>query len=245
MNTINEATINLIKGDEGCVLTAYPDPGTKGKPWTIGYGHTGLMSLPVVTEGMVITQEQADAYLRGDLQVAGAQVAKLVTVPLNDNQFGALVSFYFNVGEGTFVKSSVLVYVNQKRFNEVVGRLALYRLGGGHVLNGLVKRRHQEGLLWLTNDPTAASTPVDDTTVAEDTNAVPLPPAQPAQNGKTTIDLPAVGGFVTLMASLSGNVKEVIGNLSGAVGLAPWHILVIAGVGFAGWAAYNKFKKDR
>jgi len=245
MNTINEATISLIKNNEGCVLTAYPDPGTGNSPWTIGYGHTGKMSLPVVTQGMVIDQVSADQYLRNDLQVAGARVAALIKVELTDNQFGALVSFYFNVGETTFAKSSVLAYVNQKRFAEVPGRLALYRLANGKILNGLVKRRHEEASLWLTDAPTTGVQNGPATSVAEDTNPAPQPAGEPAQNNNRKLDLPAIGALLTLLSSLSADFKNALSNFSGALDLQPWQMIAVVGVAFAGWSVYNKFKKDK
>ena len=60
---ISAAGLNLIKRFEGCRLKAYPDPGSRGAPWTIGYGHTGAEVVP----GLVITQAQAEAWLRADL----------------------------------------------------------------------------------------------------------------------------------------------------------------------------------
>ena len=55
MNITDEG-LQLIKAHEGCRLKSYPDPGSGGDPWTIGYGHTG----PEVVPGLTITQEQAD-----------------------------------------------------------------------------------------------------------------------------------------------------------------------------------------
>ena len=83
---ISQKGINLIKNFEGCRLTAYKCPANI---LTIGYGHTGSD----VHTGQKITQEEAEKLLRQDLIVHCNNVSKLVKVPLNQNQFDALVSF--------------------------------------------------------------------------------------------------------------------------------------------------------
>ena len=87
---ISAAGLDLLKRFEGCRLKAYPDPGSGDAPWTIGYGHTGVEVVP----GLVITQAQAEAWLRADLaQSQRALETLLADVPLNQGQFDALVSF--------------------------------------------------------------------------------------------------------------------------------------------------------
>lgn len=241
-NTINNATIQLVETYEGCVLQAYPDPASKddpvrkGAPWTIGYGHTGGLSLPTVKEGDVITQAQAQEYLMNDLNVAGSKVAALVQVELNDNQFGALVSFFFNVGETTFAQSSVLSYVNQGNFNAVPGRLALYRLADGKVLEGLVRRRQAEGQLWLT--------PVDNSQPA--TNTVPpKTTVAPDQNGKTGVSVGTLGAGATMLSTLSFSIKSFVQNFTDTFHVSPIVLVVIVGLGFIGYELYQKNKKDK
>jgi len=84
--------LKLTQSFEGCRLKAYLD--SVGVP-TIGYGHTHG-----VTMGMTCTQEQADAWLQEDTQGAVQAVNNLVTVPLTQQQFDALVDFTFNLGAG-------------------------------------------------------------------------------------------------------------------------------------------------
>ena len=106
--TITQETLDHVKRWEGLRIAAYPDPGSKdGHPWTIGYGHTSD-SYMQVRPGLRITEAQAEAALRHDLNEAGAAIDRLVTVPLTDNQRGALISFALNVGEGNFGKSTLL-----------------------------------------------------------------------------------------------------------------------------------------
>src|SRR4028119_1870405 len=90
---INQKGLALIKEFEGCQLEAYLCPAGV---WTIGYGHT-LSAAP----GMSIDESKAEALLKEDLRKAEEAVDRLVTVPINDNQFSALVSFVFNIGSST------------------------------------------------------------------------------------------------------------------------------------------------
>lgn len=142
---INSRGLDLIKYSEGLRLNAYPDPGTGGDPWTIGYGHTG----PEVKKGMSITEAQAEALLRKDLDNTEAGITAAVNVPLNDNQFSALVSFAFNVGLGNLRSSTLLKLLNQGKYDEAAGEFNKWRKAAGKVLPGLVKRRQDETDLFL------------------------------------------------------------------------------------------------
>ena len=151
MRKINKKTFDLIRRFEGLRLKAYRDAAGV---WTIGYGHTSMAGAPKVTPGMRITREEAERILREDVQRFAHQVAKVlgpdVMSRLNDNQFGALVSFAFNVGIGNFKRSSVLRAVREGRFDDVPRLLMRWTKAGGRRLRGLVRRRRAEGRLWLT-----------------------------------------------------------------------------------------------
>lgn len=148
MNKLTQAGFGLIKAHEGLRLKAYPDPGTKGEPWTIGYGHTSAAGVPKVTPDMVITKEYAEETFKRDLKTFENHVRFSVKTPITDEQFSALVSFMYNVGPTTFDKSSVLRAVNAGRFDLVPAKLALYNRAGGKVLKGLVRRRAEEGKMF-------------------------------------------------------------------------------------------------
>lgn len=144
MRQINQAGIDLIKEFEGLRTKAYKDPVGI---WTIGYGHT-----ETAKRGMTVTPEQAEDLLRRDLYTAESAVNRLVTVPLSDNQFAALVSFVFNVGEGAFRGSTLLRRLNAGNYGAVPDQLKRWNRAGGRVLNGLVRRREDEARLWSTPD---------------------------------------------------------------------------------------------
>jgi lysozyme len=143
--TPSDNAYDIIKASEGLRLEAYPDPGTGGDPWTIGYGHTG----PEVKPGYVIDQRRADAYLVKDAQWAADAVNDAVDVDLNQNQFDALVSFVFNVGKDAFDKSTMRRLINAKDFNRAADQFPIWNKGGGRVLPGLVARRARERQLFL------------------------------------------------------------------------------------------------
>ena len=139
---ISQNGINLIKRFEGCRLTAYKCPANV---WTIGYGHTGSD----VKQGLTITQEQAEKLLKSDLVVHCNNVSKLVKVPLNQNQFDALVSFEYNLGYGNLSRSTLLALINQKKFKEASEEFKKWKYAGVKVLAGLVKRREAEKELFI------------------------------------------------------------------------------------------------
>jgi lysozyme len=149
---VNAVTLSHIKKSECLRLQAYPDPGSRnGDPWTIGYGSTAG-----VKKGMVITEAEAEARLIRDLTEAETTVERLVTVPLTDNQFGALVSFVFNVGGGAFAKSTLLRKLNAGDYAAVPDQLSRWNKNDGAVMAGLTKRRAEEAALWSTASGAAA-----------------------------------------------------------------------------------------
>lgn len=140
---VNKAGLDLIKSFEGLRLEAYPDPGTGGDPWTVGYGST-----KGVKKGMKITVQEAEQRLIMDLQDACKAVERYVTIPLNDNQFAALVSFTFNVGAGNLAVSTLLKRLNEGEYGSVPMQLMRWNRAAGKILNGLTRRRTAEGDLF-------------------------------------------------------------------------------------------------
>ncbi len=158
MRKMNPA-MDLIRRFEGLRLRAYVDAGGV---WTIGYGHTSMAGPPKVRPGLRITKEQAEDILRRDVQRFARGVAREVGPQamkrLNDNRFGALVSFAYNVGLGNFRRSSVLRAVKEGRLDDVPRLLMRWTKAGGRRLRGLERRRRAEGRLFMT--PPSGATPV-------------------------------------------------------------------------------------
>ena len=137
---INRAGLDIVKQFEGCKLKAYICPAGI---LTIGFGSTG----PHVKPGMVITAEQADELLRSDLRRFEDYVADHCG-KTTDNQFAALVSFAFNVGEGALGKSTLRKLHMAGDYAGAHAQFARWNRGGGKILPGLVKRRAAEAKLY-------------------------------------------------------------------------------------------------
>jgi GH24 family phage-related lysozyme (muramidase) len=148
---INAAGLELIKSFEGFRATTYTCPG--GKP-TIGWGHVIQPGESFVEP---ISPAQGLSILARDLAQAEAAVERLVTAPLTDNQFAALVSFTFNLGQGNLQKSTLLKKLNAGDYAGAANELPKWRMAGGQVLEGLVRRRAAERALFLTPDQPAAA----------------------------------------------------------------------------------------
>lgn len=128
--------LRLTELFEGDVLTAYQD---QRGIWTIGYGHTAG-----VHPGQTITQQEAEALLAADIESAVRIVNETVTVKLTQQQFDALVDFAFNVGAGSFRRSTLLKEINSGHFPEAAAQFNLWDHCGGVVNAGLLRRRRAE-----------------------------------------------------------------------------------------------------
>lgn len=128
---------------EQCRLVAYPDPGSKdGKPWTNGWGHTG----PDVVKGTVWTQAHADAVFEKDLLKHEARVARLVTAPLTQGQYDALVLFDYNTG--ALHSSTLLKLLNAGDYAGAQAQFKRWNKNDGKVMRGLIRRRAAEECLF-------------------------------------------------------------------------------------------------
>lgn len=137
---ISKEGIALIKKFEGCELEAYQD---SVGVWTIGYGHT-----KDVSEGMKVTQEEAEAMFMIELEEYEDYVDRLVSVGLSQCQFDALVAWTYNLGPTNLKNSTMLTVLNQARYEEVPREIKRWNKAGGEVLQGLVRRREAEALLF-------------------------------------------------------------------------------------------------
>ncbi|MBT8472542.1 MAG: lysozyme, partial [Marinicaulis sp.] len=143
----SERGIALIKQFEGLELEAYQDIAGV---WTIGYGHTGSDVEP----GMRITEREAEALLRRDLRPRENAVDRLTKVPVNQNEFDALVSFIYNVGISAYERSTARRRLNRGDRLAAANALTWWNKATvGGVLRevlGLTRRRAAEKALFLT-----------------------------------------------------------------------------------------------
>lgn len=176
---------------------AYLDKLADPPLWTIGYGCT-----EGVYEGLVWTAEQAETRLREELEKHEAYVTRLVTVPINQHQFDALVCLCYNIGPGRpksskgktipgLSTSTLLRRLNAGDYQGAAKAFAMWNRGGHGVLPGLVTRRAMEAALFLTpvDEP-------DEPTMAQRVQETPpRPVAKPARD--------ATGGAVATGVSFS------------------------------------------
>lgn len=134
--------INIIKKFEGCKLKAYICPAGV---YTIGMGHTSG-----VKKGDIITYEQAEEFLKKDLEKFEKAVNKYVNIEITQSMFDALISFSFNVGATAFRKSTLLQKLNKGDYDGAADEFLKWNKGGGKVLAGLTKRRKAERQLFMS-----------------------------------------------------------------------------------------------
>ena len=148
--SVSPAGVALIKTFEGCarirsdgLVEAYPDPGTGGAPWTIGWGATG----PDIGHDTVWTRAQCDTRLLRDIARHAADVERVLgDSATSQAQFDALVSFHYNTGA---IATATLTRRHRAGdFDGAAEEFARWKLAGGRVLNGLVRRRTAEAALY-------------------------------------------------------------------------------------------------
>ena len=146
---ISPRGLSLLKQFEGCILVPYKDSAGL---WTIGYGHliADGRTLPDSAK-YKLTQKQADMLLQYDVIPRERAVERLCTVPLNQNEFDALVSFVFNLGAGCFQRSTIRQKLNRGDRAGAAKVLLRYNRAGGKVIKGLVNRRMAEFKLFMSN----------------------------------------------------------------------------------------------
>ena len=143
MNISKEGTA-LIKKFEGCRLKAYR---CSANVLTIGYGHTGG-----VQENDVISQPEADKLLEEDIAKFEDYVSDNVIVELNQGQFDALVAWTFNLGPGNLRESTMLKKLNNQEYESVPFEMRRWNKAGGKTLDGLIRRREAESLLFESKE---------------------------------------------------------------------------------------------
>ena len=134
----------LIKKFEGCRLKAYR---CSANVLTIGYGHTGG-----VQENDVISQPEADKLLEEDIAKFEDYVSDNVIVELNEGQFDALVAWTFNLGPGNLRESTMLKKLNNQEYESVPFEMRRWNKAGGKTLDGLIRRREAESLLFESKE---------------------------------------------------------------------------------------------
>jgi lysozyme len=145
---VSDNCLNIIREFEGFKSKPYLCPA--GVP-TIGYGSTRYADgTPVKLSDPPITEAKADEIMHATLGQYEDAVNRYVTVPINQNQFDALVDFAYNAGAQNLRTSTLLKLLNQKDYDGAAGQFGAWVYGGGKKLPGLVRRRAAEQRLFET-----------------------------------------------------------------------------------------------
>ena len=144
--SVSNLGVDLICGFEGKRLVAYDDGVGV---WTIGFGTTIYPNGIKVKKGDTCTEAQAKEYMAHDLKKFELAVSNVVTVPLSQNQFDALVSLAYNIGTNAFKNSTLVKKLNAGDYQGAADQFTVWNKGGGKVLQGLVNRRAKERELFL------------------------------------------------------------------------------------------------
>lgn len=228
---------DLIKAFEGLhavkadgTIRAYLCPAGK---WTIGYGST-----KGVRSGMNITKEEAEELLIKDVAVYEEAVNRLVKVPLTQNQFDALVSFVFNLGEPNFARSTLLRRLNASDYDSVPEQLMRWnkaRVNGQlQPLRGLTRRRAAEGALFSMDAPLASASK----------EMMPQKPCteevKPIVKSRTMAGL-GVAGAGTALSEFATELQPLAHYSS--ILTTVFIILTVAGLAFAAYARMDDQRK--
>ena len=235
----------LIKDFEKLSLKAYYCPAGK---LTIGWGHTGDDFGPKD----VITEMVAEQLLKRDLKWAEALVNEHVTVPLTQHQFDAMVSIIFNVGPGSKDKdgiirlkngkpSTLLRLLNAGDYAGAAAQFPLWKKSGGKVLNGLVRRRNAEVMLWSKGSV--------EPSMVQDVDS----PERPLMQTRTVAGATAIAstGGITAAVGVVGAVAPAIGPLGEVADIAQNNALglfIALGIilcALAGYLVYVKISERR
>lgn len=152
MNALTLARDQLIKPFEGLarkradgLVQAYPDPGTGGRPWTIGWGATG----PGIVEGTVWTMKQCEDALDYHIQYFAQGLVKLSPEIKDepDRRFAAVLSWVYNCGLGNYRISTFKKRIDAKNWDGAAEECMKWNKAAGRVLPGLTRRRAAEAVL--------------------------------------------------------------------------------------------------
>jgi lysozyme len=278
MTEVNAAGKGLVKESEGFLPLPYPDPGSalyraaprlpwgrrpaaeliaqlpneqrglSGAPWTQGYGFTD----GITPDSPPMSQVEADARFDREIEHFADGVARLLTLPANENEFAAMVSLAFNIGLAAFARSTVLKAHNRGDTAAAARAFGLWNKAGGRVMAGLSRRRAREAALYLK--PVALEIPVqrlnrDRLAVQIDAEPPQLPMPQRidperslSQSGIMRASTVTGGvGALTLAAEGARAVGEIRYSLGEWL---PYVALAVVVLG-AAWIAWERIQQRR
>ena len=148
MRSVNSEGISIIKKWEGWSSKVYLCPANR---FTIGYGSCwDIKGAPVGADHPDITREEGEALLRREISHVEKAVGRLIKAELTDNMFSSLCSWTYNLGSGALQRSTLRQCILRGQYEEAGDQYLRWVYAGGRRLMGLVKRRQEERLLFLS-----------------------------------------------------------------------------------------------
>lgn len=260
MRAVPKPAVEFVAKHEGLRLKAYQDVAGV---WTIGYGHTG----PEVREGQMINQATARKLLKNDLAIAAGRIQKRIGAVVHDlteNQYAALLSFTFNLGDGKNPPGhrnewTIWKRLRARQFDQIPVEMAKFVNAGGKKVQGLVTRRAAEQVLWSTDEP--GSEDVQFTSASLRQTATPPTPADPVPAKKSLAVWAAftagVGGFLKWLTDLLLQIPEFAHSALSAINpftdKSPLAAAMANGLGalaaaagiYVAWATIQKKREHR
>lgn len=211
---------------------AYLDTLAKPPVWTIWAGLT-----KGVHKGMCLTEDQCEAMFKKELNVYEDAIERMVTVPLNQNQFDALVSLVYNIGPGSpsdtkdkkgFYWSTLRKLLNQGKYEQAAAQFKRYKYAGGVVYKGLVTRRAKEAALFMEPMPaTEDLKPIVTTTPEGESVTVP------GDSIPQSVDVEKISVITAVRASPT--IKAALASIAG--GIASGYNWLVSGAAETGLEA--------
>jgi len=148
---LSDRAITLIMGFESFSEIWYPDAILGWKVPTVMYGHTDSAGNPKYqdTKDRIFTKEEARITLINDLFQYGQAIKNRVKVHLNANQYGALISLVYNIGETDFAGSTLLKKLNLGDYQGASDEFEKWHKSGGRIVEGLCNRREVEYQMFI------------------------------------------------------------------------------------------------
>lgn len=154
MITVSDNCINLIKSFEGLVLTPYHGAADRPEIFTIGYGTIKYPSSymggkMVAMADPSITPELATEFLMIEVRRVATAIDLLLRDDLTTNQFAALISFSYNLGDQALKMSTLRRKVNLNPNDPTIAmEFIKWVHSNGEVVEGLIRRRRAESDLY-------------------------------------------------------------------------------------------------
>ncbi len=140
--------VSVVGGLEGLRQIAYPDPATRGPPWTICYGHTGDVK-PYQRDSITQCKQLLLKDLNTDANGLQLCIDPEVLNDMPDTRYVAILSLAYNIGAGGVCKSSIVRDLNAGKTGQACDDFLKYNRAAGVVFPGLTLRRQQERHLCL------------------------------------------------------------------------------------------------